>query len=71
MGGWVAGWLGGWLVGDDENKTNSAQLSCSLSWGWAELGKNLFDTSLGFITSSPLFSHFITKLTFHYSINSV
>ena len=36
----MGGWLAGWLVGDDENKTNSAQLSCSLSWCWAELGKS-------------------------------
>ena len=28
---------GGWLA-DVENKANSAKLSCSLSWGWTELG---------------------------------
>ena len=34
----MGGWLGGWSVGESGNKANSAQLSCSLSWGWAELG---------------------------------
>ena len=48
VGGWLGGWVAGWLVGDVENKANSAQLSCSLGWGWAELGNKIsFKTIIG------------------------
>ena len=35
---WVGGWMGGWLeIGESGNKAKLDQLSCSLSWSWAQL----------------------------------